>query len=120
MVFRDNCSRLEAVKQTILQLVEARDSVARENLTLRRCKQRVEELEAENTRLRAELARLGHTDNNNNTGGRDTEVQTCAVVSYHCIINHLRWYVVYQLYQCVYRSIYTDREDVNHSGVAPI
>ena len=39
---------------------------------------------------------------------------------YHCIINHLRWYVVYQLYQCVYRSIYTDREDVNHSRVASI
>ena len=89
MVFRDNCSRLEAVKQTILQLVEARDSVARENLTLRRCKQRVEELEAENTRLRAELERLGHTDNNNNTGGLDTEVYTCGVLLFHIIASSI-------------------------------
>ena len=89
MVFRDNCSRLEAVKQTILQLVEARDSVARENLTLRRCKQRVEELEAENTRLRAELARLGHTDTNNNTGGQDTEVYTCEVLLFHIIASSI-------------------------------
>ena len=83
MVFRDNSSRLEDVKQTILQLVEARDSAARENLTLRRYKQRVEELETENSRLRAELARLGHTDNNNNKGGLDTEVPTCEALLFY-------------------------------------